>query len=164
MSNYTKVREFNEAFGLDVPSVPQVGIFRENPKLVELKEALIVEEVEELRQAIRDEHMIEVADALGDILYVVYGAGIAFGLDMDEIFSLIHDSNMSKLCNDEDEAKDTVLWYKEKYENNESIYDSPAYRYDAKSAKFVVYNERTGKVLKSINYKPVDLGYLVRQK
>ena len=117
-SNFEKVKEFNKAFGLDIPSTPRPEIFQKNPDIVALKRDLIIEEVEELRDAIKDENIVEVADALGDILYVVYGAGIAFGLDMDHVFGLIHLSNMSKLCKTKEEALETVEWYKKEFENH----------------------------------------------
>lgn len=160
MTNYEKVKEFNRAFNLAVPNYPKLGIFKSEPDLVKLKLDLIVEEVEELKKAIDDESMIEVADALGDILYVVYGAGISFGLDMDKIFSLIHDSNMSKLCDSEKTAQETVAWYKDKFEKGELNYDSPSYKYDASTNKYIIYNKNSGKVLKSIKYSPVDLSFV----
>ena len=161
MTNFEKVKEFNNAFRLDIPSFPQLNIFTKDPSLVQLKQDLIIEEVEELKNAIKDKNIIEVADALGDILYVVYGAGITFGLDMDHIFALIHSSNMSKLCQSEQEAKDTVEWYKKKFDNNEYGYDSPNYKHDKNTNKYIVYNERTGKILKSIKYQPVDLSFII---
>lgn len=163
MSNFDKVKEFNKAFQLDIPKTPQTGLFQNQPDLVKLKLDLIVEEVEELKQAIKDQDIVEVADALGDILYVVYGAGISFGLPMDEIFSKIHESNISKLCDSEETAQATVSWYKKKFENGELNYDSPDFRYDESTKKYIVYNKRTGKVLKSIRYSPVDLSFVADQ-
>ena len=71
-----------------------------NEKIVQLRYELIKEELEELRQAIKDKDLKEVADALTDILYVTYGAGHAFGIDLDKCFKEIQDSNMSKLGSD----------------------------------------------------------------
>ena len=105
----------------------------------------------ELKDAIKERDFTEVIDALGDILYVVYGAGTSFGIDLDKAFSLIHDSNMTKLCKTEEEAVQTVEWYKA----NESRYDTPAYRLSDDKKYYVVYNKSTGKILKSINYSPV---------
>ena len=71
-----------------------------NEKIVQLRYELIKEELEELRQAIKDKDIKEIADALTDILYVTYGAGHAFGIDLDKCFKEIQDSNMSKLGSD----------------------------------------------------------------
>jgi predicted HAD superfamily Cof-like phosphohydrolase len=65
--------------------------------ITELRLALIEEEVDELREALRKNDLVEVADALTDILYVVYGAGLSFGIDLDACFLEVHESNMSKL-------------------------------------------------------------------
>jgi predicted HAD superfamily Cof-like phosphohydrolase len=156
-SNYEKVIEFNRAFQLDVPSGPQPELFTKDPALVRLKLDLIREEVKELEDAVKDHDLRETVDALADILYVVYGAGITFGIDMDKAFDLVHQSNMSKLCPTEENAKETVQWYKEKYEKGTSPYDTPDYRRDDNSGLFIVYNKSSGKVLKSITYKPVNL-------
>ena len=69
-------------------------------KIVKLRYDLINEELEELQDAIKDKNMLEIADALTDILYVTYGAGHAFGIDLDECFKEVHRSNMSKLSED----------------------------------------------------------------
>ena len=71
--------------------------------------------------------------------------------DFPKTFSLIHDSNMTKLCKTEEEAIQTVEWYKA----NENRYDSPTYRLSDDKKYYVVYNKSTGKILKSINYSPV---------
>tara|TARA_B110000914_G_C15282970_1_gene362994 strand:+ start:173 stop:514 length:342 start_codon:yes stop_codon:yes gene_type:complete len=71
-----------------------------NKKIVQLRYELIKEEVEELNQAIDDKDITEVADALTDILYVTYGAGHAFGIDLDKCFEEVQSSNMSKLGSD----------------------------------------------------------------
>jgi phosphoribosyl-ATP pyrophosphohydrolase len=135
-------------------TTPTKNIFDTDPKEVEGRMKLIREEMKELEAAVKDKDYVETADALADILYVVYGMGTAIGMNLDTIFDLVHKSNMSKLCTTEQEAKDTVEWYK----NNNTEYDSPTYRQTDKY--FIVYNKSTGKILKSINYKPVDLTYL----
>lgn len=160
MTNFEKVKEFNIAFGLDIPKRPPADLF-DRVSLIKLKLSLIEEEVNELEDAIKNKDLVEVADALADILYVVYGAGIAFGIDLDEAFRLVHESNMSKLCSTESQAQETVSWYREKFQHNKSPYDSPAYRHDPGTDSYVVYNESTGKVLKNKYYKPVDLKSLV---
>ena len=106
--------------------------------------------------------MTETIDALTDILYVVYGAGVSFGIDLNRAFEIVHSSNMSKLCVDENEAQDTVLWYKEQFKQGKLPYDSPAYRRSDDEKYWVVYNESTGKILKSINYTPADFKELLQ--
>ena len=82
-----------EAFGQTVQLDPTWPDFNTR----ELRLELIQEELDELAQAVDDRDMIEIADALTDLLYVVYGAGHAFGIDLDECFQEVHSSNMSKL-------------------------------------------------------------------
>ena len=92
-SNFEKVGDFMEAFGQKVEMEPTWPDFNTR----ELRLELIQEELEELSDAVADRDMIQIADALTDLLYVVYGAGHAFGLDLDECFEEVHRSNMSKL-------------------------------------------------------------------
>ena len=92
-SNFEKVGDFMEAFGQRVEMEPTWPDF--NTRKLRLE--LIQEELEELSDAVADRDMIQIADALTDLLYVVYGAGHAFGLDLDECFEEVHRSNMSKL-------------------------------------------------------------------
>jgi len=140
-------------FGAVHHDEPKHDIFEKDPDTVSLRLSLIEEEVDELKNALIHHDMIETVDALADILYVTYGAGSALGLDLDKAFDLVHKSNMSKLCKSEQEAQETVEWYKK----NEPRYDSPTYRKAVDESHWVVFNESTGKVLKSINYSPVDL-------
>ena len=115
------------------------------------------EEVDELKEAIDNHDFVEVRDALADILYVVYGMGASYGVNLDEAFDRVHRSNMSKLCSTEQEAKDTVLWYIEQRDAGKLPYDSPAYRRGNEAGDYwVVYNENTGKILKNINYNAVN--------
>ncbi|NDC54902.1 MAG: hypothetical protein EBZ74_11665 [Planctomycetia bacterium] len=164
MTHFEKVKEFNRFFSLNIPKSPQHDIFEKNPALVKLKMDLIIEEVAELKNAIMEHNFMEVADALGDILYVVYGAAISFGIDIEKVFSLIHESNLSKLCSSQEEAEQTVNWYKKKYAKGETPYDTPNYKYCEDISKFVVFNESSGKILKNVNYHPVDLSFLLEKK
>ena len=96
ISNFEMVGDFMEAFGQEVlymPSMPDTN-------LAALRLDLINEEVQELRDGLGKKSMLEIADALTDILYVVYGAGHAFGIDLDECFNEVHRSNMTKLGED----------------------------------------------------------------
>ena len=96
MSNFQSVKKFMQTFGQEVKSKSE---FPEE-KITQLRCELIKEELEELNQAIKDKDITEVADALTDILYVTYGAGHAFGIDLDKCFNEVQQSNMSKLGTD----------------------------------------------------------------
>jgi len=91
MTNFEKVAEFMTAFGQDVETQPTWS------GVAELRYNLIDEELNELRQAIDERNIVEIADALTDLLYVVYGAGHCFGLNLDNCFDEVHSSNMTKL-------------------------------------------------------------------
>ena len=96
ISNFEKVGDFMEAFNQEVLYVPTLPDFN----LAALRLDLIEEEVQELRDGLGKGSLLEVADALTDILYVVYGAGHAFGIDLDDCFNEVHRSNMTKLGED----------------------------------------------------------------
>ena len=96
MSNFNKVKTFMETFGQEVKTKPSFS----SDKINNLRYDLIKEELEELREAMESKDLLEVADALTDILYVTYGAGHAFGIDLDKCFEEVQSSNMSKLGED----------------------------------------------------------------
>jgi len=96
MSNFNKVKTFMETFGQEVKTKPSIS----TDKINSLRYDLIKEELEELKEAIKNKDLLEVADALTDILYVTYGAGHAFGIDLDKCFDEVQNSNMSKLDED----------------------------------------------------------------
>ena len=96
MTNFEKVGIFMKTFGQEVKTKAELS----SNKINELRISLINEELEELKKAIEDNDILEVADALTDILYVTYGAGHAFGIDLDKCFNEVQESNMSKLGSD----------------------------------------------------------------
>ena len=96
MSNFENVKKFMKTFGQIVETKPQFP----NEKTTQLRLDLIKEELNELNQAIESKDLKEVADALTDILYVTYGAGCAFGIDLDKCFKEVQRANMSKLGKD----------------------------------------------------------------
>ena len=93
MSNFSKVGIFMKTFGQEVKNKPSFS----TDKINKLRIDLIKEELDELNDAIKNKDLLEVADALTDILYVTYGAGHAFGIDLDKCFNEVQNSNMSKL-------------------------------------------------------------------
>lgn len=244
-THYEDVYTFNKAFGVKIEPEFDTDLIVELEDLSKLRYDLIDEEVNELTDAISQNDKKETIDALSDILYVAYGAGVSFGINLDieltkflvnyipddirlnsdisffekcrkiytclltrfpkEIeyrsfilnniyiytdklknnfinkneldkliknlceliinvyvlglvyninldtsFTIVHESNMSKLCNTEELAKETV----ENYKKNDNRYDSPNYRKSDLGDYYVVYNESTGKILKSIKYIP----------
>jgi predicted HAD superfamily Cof-like phosphohydrolase len=96
MSNFDKVGTFMKTFGQEVKTKPSLS----SDKINKLRIDLIKEELEELKEAMQKKDLLEVADALTDILYVTYGAGHAFGINLDACFNEVQNSNMSKLGKD----------------------------------------------------------------
>ena len=96
MTNFESVRKFMEIFGQEIKEKAEFP----NEKITSLRYELIKEELEELKEALVNKDIKEVADALADILYVTYGAGHAFGIDLDKCFEEVQSSNMSKLGSD----------------------------------------------------------------
>jgi len=93
MTNFNKVGTFMKTFGQEVKTKPSLG----TDKINKLRIDLIKEELSELTEAMNNKDLLEVADALTDILYVTYGAGHAFGINLDKCFEEVQNSNMSKL-------------------------------------------------------------------
>ena len=96
MTNFDKVGVFMKTFGQEVKNKPSFS----TDKINQLRINLIQEELDELKEAMSNNDLLEVADALTDLLYVTYGAGHAFGIDLDECFNEVQNSNMSKLGKD----------------------------------------------------------------
>tara|TARA_B110001452_G_scaffold231161_1_gene207881 strand:+ start:423 stop:794 length:372 start_codon:yes stop_codon:yes gene_type:complete len=96
MTNFDKVKTFMETFKQEVKNKPSFS----SEKINQLRYSLIKEELQELKEAIEQNDLLEVADALTDILYVTYGAGHAFGINLDKCFEEVQQSNMSKLGQD----------------------------------------------------------------
>ncbi len=96
MTNFNSVKKFMEVFGQEVKTKAEFP----SEKIADLRYSLIKEELDEFNQALKDRNLKEIADALTDILYVTYGAGHAFGIDLDKCFEEVQRSNMSKLGED----------------------------------------------------------------
>lgn len=256
-TNYQKVLDFNTCFNHKVSNEEYKEIFDKEPKLVDLRLSLIDEEIKELQEAYENNDIVEIIDALSDILYVAYGLCVCFGINIDEkyhkytkmylqddsrninmdeminmsnfnktqviikmfsnvkeyklnikdtmfkenlntinssliknfdklrdscktknfddviiniynvikytylfgiqigcnldvSFGIVHDSNMTKICDSEDLAIKTV----QNYKDNDKRYDSPNYKKN--DFGYVIYNESSGKILKSMNYTPAN--------
>ena len=96
MTNFEKVGVFMKTFGQEIKNKPSFS----TKKINQLRISLIQEELDELKEAVANNDLLEVADALTDLLYVTYGAGHAFGIDLDKCFNEVQNSNMSKLGED----------------------------------------------------------------
>ena len=96
MSNFDDVKIFMKTYGQEIKEMPE---FPEE-KVIDLRISLIKEELDEFQEALKEKNLVEVADALTDILYVTYGAGHAFGINLDKCFEEVRKSNMSKLGKD----------------------------------------------------------------
>lgn len=142
----TSVAKFHQTFKhpiLDEPTIPA-------KKRCDLRVSLLAEEVKELEDAIKDKDLVEIADALCDIQYVLSGAILEFGMGdkFKALFDEVQRSNMSKACKTEEEAKATVAHYQAKGTNC---------FYEADGDLFLVFREGDHKTLKSVNYSPADL-------
>ena len=146
--NYIKlVEEFHNTFVVPVLETPQIP----SKERCDLRISLISEELEEMKEAIEKGDVIEIADSLGDLMVVLCGSILEFGMGdkFDELFLEVHRSNMSKACKSQQEAIQTLLHYKEKNET-EGYYKEV-------DGKWLVYRSEDNKVLKSINYSPANL-------
>lgn len=147
MNYLSKVSDFHKTF--DAPILESAQIPSEDR--CQLRISLIQEELNELSQAIKDKDIVEIADALCDIQYVLSGAILEFGLSQtfDDMFDEVQRSNMSKACSSIEEAIETIEHYKSK-DGTDSVYKQVG-------DKWVVYRTSDNKVLKSINYSPANL-------
>ena len=149
----TSVAEFHKTFQhpiLDSPQIPSEARCK-------LRVSLIAEELEELEQAIKDKDIVEIADALCDIQYVLSGAILEFGLKdkFSELFDEVQRSNMSKACKTVEEAEATMKHYFDK-DGTESYFKEV-------DGLFLVFRKGDDKTLKSVEYSPADLKGILEQ-
>lgn len=142
----TSVALFHETFKHPVLAEPTIP----SETRCNLRVSLLAEELKELEQAIQDNDLVEIADALCDLQYVLSGAILEFGLGekFKTLFDEVQRSNMSKACVSEEEAKATVAHYQAK---------GTACFYEKEGDLFLVFREGDRKTLKSVNYSPADL-------
>ncbi|MCA0366338.1 MAG: nucleoside triphosphate pyrophosphohydrolase family protein [Bacteroidetes bacterium] len=147
-----QVADFHTTFHHPIEKKPVIPA----PKRCELRVELISEELKELQQAIEDNDIVEVADALCDIQYVLSGAVLEFGLGekFRELFDEVQRSNMSKACATIEEADATVKHYEAK--GTECYYKQDGERY-------LVYRKGDNKTLKNVNYSPADLKSIIEK-
>jgi predicted HAD superfamily Cof-like phosphohydrolase len=151
MSYFNKVKEFHKKFELSIRESPYKELF-DDKQLLNLRMKLIEEEYQELKEAVANKDAVEVFDAILDLHYVLSGFCVSAGLDEPTGFNLVHQSNMSKLCDTEEQAQETI----EMYQQTRPQF-VPSYRKTVCGTKWLVYDTLTGKVLKNKYYKPVDL-------
>lgn len=146
-----KVAEFHETFGAPILEKPEIP----NDDRCRLRVELLQEELNELKQGIENKDITEIADALCDLQYVLSGAILEFGLGekFAELFAEVHRSNMSKACDNEDQAQETVGFYKEK---NVETYTKNS------GEKINVYRSSDNKVLKNKYYSPANLEEILK--
>lgn len=147
-----QVKEFHALFNapvLDVPKIPA-------KERCDLRIGLISEELDELKEAIKNNDLVEVLDALCDIMYVLNGTILEFGFQniFDTAFNEVQRSNMSKACENEVVAQETVEHYKQK--------DGTESDYKEVNGKYIVYRNEDNKVLKSVNYSPANLPGIIK--
>ena|SRR5882672_4514891 len=141
------VAEFHHTFKHPIAGAPQVP----SEERCKLRISLLDEELKELEEAVKNKDIIEIADALCDIQYVLSGAVLEFGLGekFKALFEEVQRSNMSKACASEQEALDTVNYYKTN-KNTECYYRE-------EGGRWLVYRKADNKTIKSVNYSPANL-------
>jgi predicted HAD superfamily Cof-like phosphohydrolase len=151
IDSLNQVAEFHETFKAPILDSPQIP----DADRCELRVNLLQEELDELSQAIKDKDLVEIADALCDLQYVLSGAVLEFGLGdkFVELFNEVQRSNMSKACDTMQEALMTLSHYKKK--------DGTEGNYKEVNGKYVVYRNTDNKVLKSISYSPTSLKNII---
>jgi predicted HAD superfamily Cof-like phosphohydrolase len=147
-NSLNQVAEFHATFKHPVIQNPAIP----SKERCDLRISLLAEELKELQQAVDDNNLVEVADALCDLQYVLAGAILEFGLagKFKELFDEVHRSNMSKACKSVEEADLTIEHYK-------NSANTEAYHRETEGL-FLVYRTADNKTLKSVNYSPADLG------
>lgn len=153
INSLNQVADFHKTFNAPILNEPQIP----SSQRCELRVSLLQEELNELREAIENNDIVEIADALVDLQYVLSGAVLEFGLGdkFFELFNEVQRSNMSKACNNELEAQATLEHYKQK--------DGTEGYYKENNGKWLVYRKEDDKVLKSVNYSPADLKTIINE-
>lgn len=146
-----QVAEFHKTFNAPILDTPQIP----SKERCELRVSLLQEELNELKEAIADNNLVEIADALCDLQYVLSGAVLEFGLGekFPALFNEVQRSNMSKACANQQEADETIAFYKEKGEEAFS---------EISGEKINIHRKSDNKVLKNKYYSPADLKSILK--
>lgn len=141
------VAAFHKVFAMPVVDSPQIP----GKDRCDLRVTLLKEELDELRDAIEDNDLLEIADALCDIQYVLSGAILEFGMGeiFADLFAEVQRSNMSKVCHSREVAERTLEYYRRERDTEGYIVE--------RNGEFLVYRKSDNKVLKSVEYSPADL-------
>jgi predicted HAD superfamily Cof-like phosphohydrolase len=147
LDSLNQVAQFHQTFGAPILAEPTIP----SPERCGLRVSLLAEELDELKEAIAANDLVEIADALCDLQYVLSGAVLEFGLGEKfvDLFNEVQRSNMSKACQSLEEAEYTVKFYQDK--------DGTAAEIKEENGVWKVFRKADNKVLKSINYSPADL-------
>ena len=153
IDSLNQVAEFHKTFNAPILNKPQIP----SKERCELRISLMQEELNEIKEAIRNDDLVEVADGLCDLMYVLCGSIHEFGLGekFNDIFNEIHNSNMTKACDTIQDAIATLLYYKQK--------DGTEGYYKEVNGKWIVYRNGDNKVLKSIKYSPADINGILQK-
>lgn len=146
-----KVKEFHNTFGVysqDNPGLPK-------KKVRALRKRLLKEEHKEYLDGEKANDIVEIADALADQLYIINGTAAAYGIPLDEIFNIVHDSNMDKTCVSETHAQETVEHYANLPEPVETYYKE-------NNGRWIVYRKADNKVLKRRGWTAPDFSHLLK--
>lgn len=151
-NSLSQVAEFHKTFKHPIKDIPAIPT-RERANL---RVSLLAEELQELKEAVEANDIVEAADALCDLQYVLAGAILEFGLGdkFKALFDEVHRSNMSKACKSLEEANDTIAHYQHNHQCD-------AYHRE-EGTLFLVYRKNDDKTLKSINYSPADLQSMLK--
>jgi len=153
IDSLNQVAEFHKTFKAPILEKPEIP----SEDRCNLRVELLREELDELKQAIEDKDIVEIADALCDLQYVLSGAVLEFGLGdkFVDLFNEVQRSNMSKACDTMQDAIATLLHYKQK--------DGTEGYYKEVNGKWIVYRNGDNKVLKSIKYSPANINELLQE-
>jgi predicted HAD superfamily Cof-like phosphohydrolase len=151
INSLNQVAEFHKAVNAPILKYPKIP----EEERCELRANLLQEELDELYKAIKDKNIVEIADALCDLQYVLSGAVLEFGLGdkFVDLFNEVQRSNMTKACSSIEEALETISFYKKK--------DGTDAYYKESNGLYVVYRNGDNKVLKSVNYSPAQIQKLL---
>ena len=148
-----KVKCFHETFNAPVLETPQIP----SKERCNLRVTLLQEELDEIKQAIENNDLVEISDGFADLMVILAGSILEFGMGekFNELFDEVHRSNMSKACESQQEALATLSHYKQK--------DGTEGHYEEIGGKYIVYRNGDRKVLKSIGYSPADINSVLKK-